>query len=64
MVYKLTILNFIVLHLNKLLEVMKNIRDNPESVMDSINDAKCFILCSLKQFDFAFSLYYINKYLI
>lgn len=47
------ILNFVVSNLDKVLEVMERIRDNPESGMESINGAKGFIN-SLKKFDFVF----------
>jgi len=47
------ILNFVALNLNKLIEVMQNIMDNPESGIESINGAKGFIN-SLKKFDFVF----------
>jgi len=47
------ILNFVVSNLDKLLEVMECIRDNPESGMESINRAKGFIN-SLKKFEFVF----------
>ncbi|CAI6375598.1 unnamed protein product [Macrosiphum euphorbiae] len=47
------ILNFVVSNLDKLLEVMECIRDNPESGMESINGAKGFIN-SLKKFEFVF----------
>jgi len=58
------ILNFVALNLNKLIEVMQNIMDNPESGIESINGAKGFIN-SLKKFDFVFFLWLcLKKYLI
>jgi hypothetical protein len=47
------ILNFFVLNLDKLLEILVCIRDNPESGIESINGAKGFIN-SLKKFEFVF----------
>lgn len=47
------ILNFVATHLDDLILVLKNIRDNSESSVESINGAKGFIN-SLKQFDFIF----------
>jgi len=54
------ILNFVALNLNKLIEVMQNIMDNPESGIESINGAKGFIN-SLKKFNLFFFMVVYNE---